>query len=199
MPGTGWALCCHCCPRHYCFIPLNCWEPVPEGFGSSTRPPPRLAGGEVLDSASPTAAPPFCFWHRASPWHSACREGSTARATLGKHCSGKSPEDRRPVFFQLRLSPQHLGHSSQAHAKVGRALLHQDVKARNLWPRSNFFFFPQSIVFFKHPSFETQLEESKITHLQGIPPHCYKLTYALPFKLNLKQFFWKHKNYLFYI
>ena len=61
MPGTGWALCCHSCPRHYCFIPLNCWEPVPEGFGSSTRPPPRLAGGDVLDSASPTAAPPFLF------------------------------------------------------------------------------------------------------------------------------------------
>ena len=89
MPGTGWALCCHSCPRHYCFIPLNCWEPVPEGFGSSTRPPPRLAGGDVLDSASPTAAPPFLFLASGSSmtfclqrgFH---RSGNTWKALLWK-------------------------------------------------------------------------------------------------------------------
>lgn len=61
---------------------MNCWEPVPEGFGSSTRPPPRLAGREVLDSASPTAAPFFLFLALGS-FMIFCLQG-------GFRCSGKA-------------------------------------------------------------------------------------------------------------
>lgn len=199
MPGTGWALCCHCRPRHYCFIPLNCWEPVNEAFGSSTRPPPRLAGGEGLDSASPTAAPLFLFLASDSSTTFCLQGGFHRSGNAWKALLWKIPwRQTSHVFPTQTVSPppwSQLAGSCKGQARTPASR----CKGQEPVASVKFFFFPQSIVFFKHPSFETQLEESKITHLQGIPPHCYKLTYALPFKLNLKQFFWKHKNYFLYL
>lgn len=170
MPGTGWALCCH----YYYFTPMNCWEPVPEGFGSSTCPPPRLAGREVLDSAPPTAAPFFLFLALGSSMIFCLQRGFCCSGKAWKALLWKIPWRQTSLVFPTQtVSPPPW--SQLTGSLKGRALLHRYGKARNLWPWSSFFF-SQSIVFFKHPSFETQLEESKITHLQGIPPHCYKLT-----------------------
>lgn len=61
------------------------------------------------------------------------------------------------------------------------------------------FFFLSRLSFSNTLLLKHTWKNPKLFIYKAFPPHWYKFTYALPFKLNLKQFFSKHKNYLFYI